>query len=459
MGVVLAVLCAGPGAARATVYPFVPLQDDVRLVADPYVDLALRLKLIRNARHTIDLSLYEQGDDDVGLPILAALRDAADRGVRVRVLTQWFFQYAYHPFNQSPSYATNPPTRVPLQYLVFGAPEDLMRHGLHASDGVHGKVLVVDDAVALSTGRGHAKMNMTWIDSSNLVRGPLVQQLTHAFGRTWDAAARFGQLEQPLVVRSKRTPDQVKPPPSPADPGVNAPWVPDADELWTWATSPRVDAPSGRARLLHTDFVAQMAALKAQRKEPRGWEERMAALTDPALDAVVARLDAAGPTSKVRMTSMYALLHPRLKDALCQASVRGANVVFYTNGDFESAPISTFAWFASVLDLEWLVRRCGVELFSFVRNPKTPWVFTHLKLAIIDDVTFFGSHNLNMASSLANDELFVEVEDPVLATASRAMFDRTLRDNAEPVTAEGLALARPLGAWGRRLLDPVLGFW
>src|SRR5437870_3529777 len=88
-----------PSSVRAEAYPWVTLGDDVRLVADPQVDLELRLYLIGQARQSIDLALYEQGDDDVGLPILEALRAAADRGVKVRIITQWFFQYLYHPLN------------------------------------------------------------------------------------------------------------------------------------------------------------------------------------------------------------------------------------------------------------------------------------------------------------------------------------------------------------------------
>ena len=48
--------------------------------------LDARLTMIENARTSLDLQYYLLADDSTGRPILRALRDAALRGVRVRLL-------------------------------------------------------------------------------------------------------------------------------------------------------------------------------------------------------------------------------------------------------------------------------------------------------------------------------------------------------------------------------------
>src|SRR5258708_3304296 len=47
---------------------------------------ATRVELVRQAQRSLDVQYYLVGNDDVGLGFLRALRDAAMRGVRVRLL-------------------------------------------------------------------------------------------------------------------------------------------------------------------------------------------------------------------------------------------------------------------------------------------------------------------------------------------------------------------------------------
>lgn len=59
----------------------------------------------------------------------------------------------------------------------------------------------------------------------------------------------------------------------------------------------------------------------------------------------------------------------------------------------------------------------------------------HLKLLVVDDVTYFGSANFDMRSIRLNLELMVRVEDADLAGRVRAMIDH-LEASSEPVTRE-----------------------
>jgi len=59
----------------------------------------------------------------------------------------------------------------------------------------------------------------------------------------------------------------------------------------------------------------------------------------------------------------------------------------------------------------------------------------HLKLMVIDDVTYFGSANFDMRSIRLNLELMVRVEDAALAQKVRGMIDH-LESASRPVTLE-----------------------
>src|SRR5580692_4912748 len=62
----------------------------IALIEDASADFALRLKLIQEARDSIDVNIEHSSDPEIGLPLLLAMRDAANRGVRVRMMSPYF---------------------------------------------------------------------------------------------------------------------------------------------------------------------------------------------------------------------------------------------------------------------------------------------------------------------------------------------------------------------------------
>ncbi|MGQ7829901.1 phospholipase D-like domain-containing protein [Altererythrobacter sp. Z27] len=73
--------------------------------------------------------------------------------------------------------------------------------------------------------------------------------------------------------------------------------------------------------------------------------------------------------------------------------------------------------------------RAGVSIAEFEPTK------LHLKLMVIDDVTYFGSANFDMRSIRLNLELMVRVEDAALAQKARGMIDH-LESASRPVTLE-----------------------
>lgn len=61
-------------------------QSGFRLLPTPSFSMHARLELVRRAVNTIDVQYYLVANDSVGRKFLRALRDAARRGVKVRIL-------------------------------------------------------------------------------------------------------------------------------------------------------------------------------------------------------------------------------------------------------------------------------------------------------------------------------------------------------------------------------------
>src|SRR5262245_11745252 len=90
----LALLLVSNGAWGAPSEGF----DKVIPLHDPATEVALKIQLIEGATRTIDLIMYDQwGDDVIGRQLLQALRAAANRRVKIRMIKSYFAAYHSDP--------------------------------------------------------------------------------------------------------------------------------------------------------------------------------------------------------------------------------------------------------------------------------------------------------------------------------------------------------------------------
>jgi cardiolipin synthase len=85
--------------------------------------------------------------------------------------------------------------------------------------------------------------------------------------------------------------------------------------------------------------------------------------------------------------------------------------------------------------------KAGIRLFEYQPSK------LHMKLLVIDDITYFGSGNLDMRSIRLNLELMVRVEDAALADRMRALID-LLESESRPVDKSWF---KQYGGWSDRL--------
>lgn len=167
-----------------------------------------RLALMRRAEASIDAQYFLMKPDHAGLVFTDKLIEAAERGVRVRLLLDDVFTTvddAYFSFmNTHPNIEVrifNPVSRKGLYVFNY------LRHFSLANRRMHNKSFIVDNQVAIVGGRNIAveyfQLETTgeFIDFDMLMSGPIVKSISLSFDTYWN-----NPLAIPMDVISK-TPD------------------------------------------------------------------------------------------------------------------------------------------------------------------------------------------------------------------------------------------------------------
>ncbi len=165
--------------------------------------LDARLQLVHRAQRSLDLQYYHFADDSTGRSLLRALREAAARGVRVRVLIDDLYTggadalwrgFAAHDGVQVRLF--NPFTSARSSGLLgrfAAAPWDWGR----TNHRMHNKLFVADGAWVIFGGRNIADIYYLKLEADNfididvLAAGALVPAMQAAFDRYWNAPTAY----------------------------------------------------------------------------------------------------------------------------------------------------------------------------------------------------------------------------------------------------------------------------
>ena len=179
---------AGIPAEKSGVYPL------------PQAAFALdaRLALIANARVSRDLQYYVIADDGIGHMILRGLRDAAQRGVRVRLLIDdlhttgmdtLLLGLAAHPNVELRLFNPFTASRQSALSRALGLLADFGR----LNHRMHNKLFIADGAIAIVGGRNLANEYFlrgtegNFIDFDLLVTGAVLPALNEGFDLYWNS--------------------------------------------------------------------------------------------------------------------------------------------------------------------------------------------------------------------------------------------------------------------------------
>ncbi len=169
-----------------------------RLLPNGVFSLKARLDLIERSQSSLDLQYYLISNDVTGRTLLRALRDAARRGVRVRLLVDDLYTAESDPLLTGLSSYPNIQIRL---FNPFAAGRRSEPARLLSSLGelgrinhrMHNKLMIADGAFAILGGRNVANEYFNLSDADNfvdddlLVAGPLIAKIADTFDLYWNS--------------------------------------------------------------------------------------------------------------------------------------------------------------------------------------------------------------------------------------------------------------------------------
>ena len=401
--------------------------------------LNTRIALAQRAQASLDVQYYLVQDDESGRYLLRALRDAAMRGVRVRLLVDDLYTsgedplllaFAAHPNVEVRLFNPFPVARsggITGRYLMSLNEFGRLNHRMH------NKLFIADGAMAVAGGRNianeyfmrHAQEN--FVDLDTFITGALVPQLQGLFDQYWNSPFVY-----PLhsIVRSATPPEQLRqefeaktgpqttPEPAPLSANDVLGYGPVADDLdagqlgLIWGTaSAYADAPDRVTGMSETYGLVPLEDVQSVRYN------------------VLEQMRNA--KSEVVMTTPY--LIPGEKGLLVMqvATLRGVKFKVLTNSlAATDEPLVHIGYSRDRLEM----LKLGVELYELSptrvkRNWKLGMFGTshgrlHAKTAVIDRQTIFiGSMNFDPRSERHNTEMGIIIQSPQLAKEVLRLMD------------------------------------
>ena len=176
-----------------------PEATGVRLMPLGIYSLEARVELAKRAQRSLDVQYYHFENDPTGRMLLRHFRDAANRGVRVRLLVDdlytthtdgLFRALAAHPnievrlFNPfCCARGSGIPTRIAASMFSFG----------RVNHRMHNKLFIADSAMAVVGGRNiadeyflrHSQQN--FVDLDAFVMGAVIAEMGAIFDRYWNS--------------------------------------------------------------------------------------------------------------------------------------------------------------------------------------------------------------------------------------------------------------------------------
>ena len=410
-----------------------PGESGILPLADALGSFAARMLLVRAAERTLDVQYYIWRDDITGNLLLDALREAAERGVRVRLLLDdngvsmdaKLLELDRHPAIEVRLF--NPfSVRQPkaLGYLT---------HFSRANRRMHNKALIADNQAAIMGGRNvgdeyfGATDGVLFADLDVLAAGTVLPELSADFDRYWASASAY-------PVDRIVTPAGSEPAPE-AHP-ENDPRA--AHYLQALRESRFV------ADLLAGEHLPQWARVAMVSDDPRkglGQAEEEDLITHQ-LQEVLAR----PPVASLDLVSPYFVPTAAGVHVFTRLAARGVRVRILTNS-LEATDVS--AVHSGYARYRKDLLRAGVELHEMKRGAQPQGggragVFgssgssLHAKTFAIDGQrVFVGSMNFDPRSARLNTELGFIIDSPVLAQSVTQAFDRDIPASAYEVKLDG----------------------
>jgi putative cardiolipin synthase len=425
--------------------------------------LRWRVALIDSARHSLDVQYYVWWADESGELLMRRLVQAADRGVKVRLVVDdltTLLEDETHPRVRDAGFLRiDAHPNITVRYFNAWRERSLAGRGFEAIERMerlnhrmHNKLMVADNRAAVIGGRnvGNEYFGLShefnFRDLDVLGVGPVARQASDVFDAFWnsawvvpaataaagieaekDDAASRSRLASALLGRFPRAPRD---------------WQAELDEvakrLHPGTSRVHTDKPDADA--LHHHMPAAIRALIATARR------------------------------EILVTNAYIIPDARFVDAVAKLTASGVRTRVLTNSlashDVPAVNSHYKAWRKPLVE-------AGVELHEMRHDAAvqpvladTPPVTAafmglHVKAMVIDrERVFIGSMNLDPRSAELNSEMGVVVESPGLAAELAAAMERDMApENSWRVTLDSRGDVRWTAGTLESTRQPARDFW
>ena len=451
------------------------------LVGSAELAFTSRMALIKAADKTLDLQYYAIHADDTTDRLFEALREAAGRGVRVRILLDDFntagenaqiLKFAFEKNVEMRLFNPLPSNRSSALWRIISSLSDAAR----LQRRMHNKIFVADNAVAITGGRNLGDTyfgqsdGVNFVDIDVLAAGRIARDLSRSFDQYWNnplaypvaalmsvkdieglkvkpttvtAASPDGPVSAPSVAASTVTGGDIKIPNktavtrivvNPAGLTTTIAALPDTTNLqllsWTWAAS--------------TMLVDQASKIA---EDADAVEES----NNTAVDGLLSLMNRA--KTDLLVVSPYFVPGAEMMKQFADIRRRGVRVRVLTNSLASNDAVAAHAGYARYR--EGLLAM-GVEIYE-MRSEQRGTVFgfgggfgvssgssgrtggasrssLHAKAVVVDNrLLVVGSMNLDLRSKLQNSEVAVAIRNRKLAIEAVALIEPGLTAGAYKV--------------------------
>jgi putative cardiolipin synthase len=240
------------------------------IVSNAELAFTSRMALIKAAQKTLDIQYYAIFADDTTVRMFEALREAAARGVRIRLLLDDFntsgnnarvLQLGFEKNIELRLFNPLPGGRSSLFFRIIGNLKDVK--GMQRR--MHNKIFAADNAVAIVGGRNLGETyfgqsdGVNFVDIDMLAAGRVVRDLSRSFDQYWNSPLAYPV--QSLVTRDEmqailaRTVVKT----SSDSPKTAAQSSPEQDALPSVSTQSATNSATGTVHVTATDRVVATA--------------------------------------------------------------------------------------------------------------------------------------------------------------------------------------------------------
>lgn len=444
-GFVSAITKAMEGAADR-----VPVRDaphQVAIINDGYDALLLRVWLIRQAKHSVEIQTFIWTNDECGRLIMCELIEAARRGVRVRIIADQLvsekdpatmaFLASAHPNlevrHYRPAASRIDPSAI---HTILSGMWSLKR----INQRMHNKVMIVDGVALITGGRNientyfNHSAGMNFKDRDALVLGPVVSDALTSFEEYWAyrwsmTSRDLKDVREVLAKGSYRRFDRRE------DYDFGSFFT----NLDAEVSSNEMDRRFGAA--LHTAHKVRFIAdhpgknrsywLRGQGRSTRELTEALASARDSVL-----------------MQSPYLVLSKKAATLFRNMKKRAPGLRIAVSSNSFGSTDNILAYSANYRLRARYVETLGLNIYEYMPRPgdyavvfpqhaemekiaeermarneqkRGPFLCIHAKSFVIDDrIAFIGSFNLDPRSENLNTEVGLLIEDSVVASKLKA---------------------------------------